>query len=51
MANILPWAPLAGPIYSRIQKVSYSEANIMDVTLGHRQKEIADIWGLVKPGA
>ena len=51
MVKILRTKQKQPPIYSRIRKVSYSEANIMDVTLGHRQKEIADIWGLVKPGA
>jgi len=50
MVKILRNKQKMPPIYSRIQKVSYTETNDMDVTLGHRNREIADIWGLVKPG-
>ena len=39
------------PIYSRIQKISYSETNSMAINLGHRQKDLVDIWNLVKPEA
>jgi len=48
LVKILRRAQKQPPIYSRIQKISYDGDNSMEITLGHRQREIRDVWDLVK---
>ena len=48
MVKILRVSLKTYPLYSRIQQVSYSMDKVMDVTLGRRVRDLADIWALTK---